>query len=109
MRTGPAFRAPEGGDQPGDLIELLGRTGAVTPRRRKMGGERRGSPPSRVRTGEPTSMPRHFTSSIPASPNAEAIASNVPPIVSVAEVSTVVDPTKQLPRNNPATDKGANP
>ena len=60
--------------------------------------------------GEPTSMPRQRLlrrRPRPVSPQAAAIASNVPPTVSVAEVSTTVDCSKSLPRNRPATDSGA--
>ena len=53
-------------------------------------------------------MPRQRTlSSSPANPHAEAIASNVPPMVSVAEVSTAVDCSNSLSRNKPDTDSGA--
>ena len=45
--------------------------------------------------------PLGLLSSSPASPHAEAIASNVPPMVSVAEVSTAVDVLKQPAAQQP--------
>jgi hypothetical protein len=61
--------------------------------------------------GDPTSRPRHagpaVASSAPLRPQAEAIASNEPPTVSVAEVSTVVDRVNTWLRSKAATVSGA--